>query len=313
MRLVFMGTPDFAVPTLRKLLESSHQVTSVFTQSDKRSGRGGRMTMSPVKRFSSEWGIPVYQPDKLNSDVWRPVFQSLQADAYLVVAYGRILPPWLLDIPPQGAINLHASLLPKYRGAAPINWAIANGEVVTGITTMKIDTGLDTGGILLQETVAIGPEETASDLRDRLAIIGADLMLKTMDALESGTLAPVPQNNELASYAPILKKSDGLIDWTQSSSKVNDKVRGFNPWPGAYTLLNGTLIHIWKSRPVEINSSTQATGVLIRDPVLGCVVFCHPGQLQLLEVQQESRKRITATEFLNGLRLGEGQTLSLGR
>ncbi len=312
MRLAFMGTPEFAVPTLRKLLESSHQVTSVFTQSDKRSGRGERMTMSPVKKLSLELGIPVYQPDRLNSDVWRPVFQSVQADAYSVVAYGRILPAWLLDIPRHGAINLHASLLPKYRGAAPINWAIANGEVVTGITTMKIDTGLDTGGILLQEPVAIGPEETASDLHDRLAVFGADLMLRTLDALESRTLTPVPQRNELASYAPILKKSDGLIDWTQPSSKVNDRIRGLNPWPGTYTFLNGSLLRIWKSRPVEINSSTQAPGVLARDPRLGGVVFCHPGQLQLLEVQQEGRKRITATEFLNGLRLGEGQTLLLG-
>ncbi|HVN80358.1 MAG TPA: methionyl-tRNA formyltransferase [Terriglobia bacterium] len=313
MRLVFMGTPEFAVPTLWKLLKSSHQVTSVFTQSDKCSGRGEKMTMSPVKKLSLEAGVPVYQPNRLNSEEWEAVFQSLQVDAYSVVAYGRILPAWLLGIPPQGAINLHASLLPKYRGAAPINWAIANGEVITGITTMKIDTGLDTGGILLQEPVAIGPEETASDLHDRLAVLGADLMLRTLDALESRTLSPIPQSNELASYAPMLKKSDGLIDWAQPSSKINDRIRGLNPWPGTYTFLNGNMLRIWKSRPVEINSSTQAPGVLVRDPNLGGVVFCHPGQLQLLEVQQEGRKRITATEFLNGLRFGEGQTLLLGK
>jgi len=313
MRLVFMGTPRFAVPTLQKLIESSHKVTSVFTQSDKCSGRGEKMVMSPVKKLSLEAGIPVYQPDKLNSEEWEAFFQSLQADAYSVVAYGKILPAWLLGIPPKGAVNLHASLLPKYRGAAPINWAIANGEVITGITTMMIDRGLDTGDILLQEPVAIGPEETALDLHDRLAVLGADLMFRTLDALESRTLNPVPQRNELASYAPILKKSDGLIDWTQPSSKINDKVRGLNPWPGTYTFLNGNLFRIWKSRPVEINSSTQSPGVLVRDPGLGGVVFCHPGQLQLLEVQQEGRKRIAATDFLNGMRFREGQTLLLGK
>ena len=313
MRLVFLGTPEFAVPTFRKLLDSPHRVVSVFTQSDKPAGRGGKIASPPIKNLALEEGIPVYQPERLNSDVWLPIFESLQADAYVVVAYGRILPAWLIGIPKHGAINLHASLLPRYRGAAPINWAIANGEVITGVTTMRIDTGLDTGGILLQESVQIGPEVTAPDLHDRLAHLGADLMLKTLDALESGAVTSVPQANELASQAPILKKSDGLIDWTMSSSAVNNRIRGFNPWPGTYTFLNGSLVRIWKSHPVEISSANQAPGTLIRHPVLGAMVFCSPGQLQLLEVQPENRKRMSAIDFLNGIRLGEGRILLLGR
>jgi methionyl-tRNA formyltransferase len=313
MRLVFMGTPEFAVPSLQKLLGSSHQVVSVVTQSDKPAGRGGRITMPPVKKLALEKSISVHQPERLKSEEWQRVFEQLQAEAYVVVAYGKLLPAWLIDLPKHGAVNLHASLLPKYRGAAPINWAIANGEKYTGVTIMRIDRGLDTGDILIQEAVRISPEDTASDLHDRLAQLGADLMLKTLDSLETGLLTPIAQRHELASYAPLLKKADGLIDWTQSSTTIHNRVRGFNPWPGTYTCFRGTILRVWKARLVDIPIEAQTPGTLIRDPRLEAVVFCGQGQLQLLEIQPENRKHMTAAEFLNGIRLGEHQTILLGK
>jgi methionyl-tRNA formyltransferase len=313
MRLVFMGTPEFAVPSLQKLLDSSHQVVSVVTQSDKPAGRGERITMPPVKKLALEKNIPVHQPERLKSEDWQGVFERLQAEAYVIVAYGKLLPAWLINLPQHGAINLHASLLPKYRGAAPINWAIANGETSTGVTIMKIDRGLDTGDILLQEAVRISPEDTASDLHDRLAQLGAALMIKTLDVLETGFLTPIAQRNELASYAPLLKKADGLIDWTQSSATIHNRVRGFNPWPGTYTGFRGIVLRIWKARFVDIPLDTRTPGTLIRDPTLGAVVFCGQGQLQLLEVQPENRTHMTAVEFLNGIRLAEHQTILLGK
>ncbi len=313
MRLAFMGTPEFAVPTLRRLLRSPHQVLAVFTQPDKPAGRGEKMRISPVKRLALEQGLPVYQPPKLLSEEWRAVFESLQAEAYVVVAYGKILPAWLIGIPCYGAINLHASLLPKYRGAAPVNWAIANGETITGVTTMKIDTGLDTGDILLQESVSIGPRETATELHDRLSQLGADLQARTLDSMEAGLLAPVPQENERATYAPLLKKPDGQIDWTQPSSTIYNRVRGFNPWPGTYTFVKGNLLRIWEAQPVDPGFPIHPPGTLVREPKLGALVSCHSSRLQLLEVQLENRKRTTGAEFLNGIRLNEGQTLLLGR
>src|SRR5439155_18144502 len=206
MRLLFMGTPQFAVPTLKRFLSSPHSVIAVFTQSDKPAGRGQKLSAPPVKRLASEHEIPVYQPEKLKAEAWQRTIQTMAVDAIVVVAYGKILPSWLFTLPLYGAINLHASLLPKYRGAAPIHWAIAEGEITTGVTTMKIDAGLDTGDILLQEKVDIGSDDTAADLHDRLAAVGSDLILRTLDLLASHEIEPIPQDPKLATYAPLLKK-----------------------------------------------------------------------------------------------------------
>jgi len=313
MRLLFMGTPLFAVPTLKSLLSSHHTVSAVFTQPDKPSGRGEKLSAPPVKLTALEHGIPVHQPEKLKTPEWQPVFAELKADAYVVVAYGKILPQWLLDLPRLGAYNVHASLLPKYRGAAPIHWAIANGETKTGITTMKLDAGMDTGDLLLQHEIPIEPEDTCASIRDRLAEIGAELMLKTLDDLEKGTAKPLPQDPALATYAPMLKKSDGLLDWSQSAVSLHNRIRAFNPWPGTYTLLQGHTLRIWKAQPAEVSGESLPPGSLLHHRSGAAVVACGTAFLRLEEVQLENHKRTLALDFLHGIRLGRTQTILLGR
>jgi len=312
MRLLFMGTPAFSVPTLKALLSSHHTVSAVFTQPDKPSGRGEKLSAPPVKRLALEQGIPVHQPKKLKAPECQPVFSELNADAYVVVAYGKILPQWLLDLPRWGAYNVHASLLPKYRGAAPIHWAIANGETKTGITTMKLDAGMDTGDMLLQQEIPIEPEDTCASIHDRLAEIGAELMLRTLEDLEKGTAKRIPQDPELASYAPMLKKSDGLLDWSQSAVSLHNRIRALNPWPGTYTQLQGQTFRIWKAQPAEV-SSELPPGTLLHHGSGAAVVACGTGSLRLEEVQLENRRRTTALDFLHGIRLGRSQTMILGR
>jgi methionyl-tRNA formyltransferase len=313
MRLLFMGTPAFAVPTLKALLSSHHTVAAVFTQPDKPSGRGEKLSAPPVKQLALEQGVSVYQPDKLKAPEWQPIFAELNTDAYVVVAYGKILPPWLLDLSRLGAYNVHASLLPKYRGAAPIHWAIANGETKTGITTMKLDAGMDTGDMLLQHEITIEPEDTCASIHDRLAEIGAGLMLKTLEALEKGTAKPIPQDPALATYAPMLRKSDGLLDWNQSAVSLHNRIRAFNPWPGTYTQLQAQTLRIWKAQPVDISGESQPPGTLLHHSSGAVVVACGTGFLRLEEVQLENRKRTSALDFLHGIRLGRTQTLLLGR
>ena len=313
MRLLFMGTPAFAVPALKALLSSHHTVAAVFTQPDKPSGRGEKLSAPPVKQLALEQGVSVYQPDKLKAPEWQPVFVELKADAFVVVAYGKILPQWLLDVPRLGAYNVHASLLPKYRGAAPIHWAIANGETRTGITTMKLDAGMDTGDMLLQHEITIEPEDTAASIHDRLAEIGAGLMLKTLDGIEKGTANRIPQDPALASYAPMLKKSDGLLDWNQSAVSLHNRIRAFNPWPGSYTRLQCHTLRIWKAQPVDISGELRLPGTLLHHSSGVALVACGTGFLRLLEVQLEDRKRTSALDFLHGIRLGRSQTLLLGR
>jgi len=313
MRLLFMGTPAFAVPTLKALLSSHHTVAAVFTQPDKPSGRGEKLSAPPVKQLALERGVSVYQPDRLKAPEWQPIFAALRADAYVVVAYGKILPQWLLDLPRLGAYNVHASLLPKYRGAAPIHWAIANGETRTGITTMKLDAGMDTGDMLLQHEITIEPEDTCASIHDRLAGIGAELMLKTLDGLEKGTAKPFPQDLALATYAPMLKKSDGLLDWSQAAVSLHNRVRAFNPWPGTYTFLRGQTLRIWKAQPAEVSGESLPSGSLLHHSSGAAVVTCGTGFLRLEEVQLENRKRTSALDFLHGIRLGRTQTIVLGR
>src|SRR5215216_1183123 len=236
MRLIFMGTPEFAVPSLARLVGDGHEVAAVFTQPDKPAGRGKRLQAPPVKVFALEQQIAVYQPAKIktNEEV-RAVFESLAPDVCVVAAYGKILPEWMLNIPRRGSINVHASLLPKYRGAAPINWAIANGESVTGVTIMQMDVGLDTGPMLLKRRVEIGKQETAIELSARLALLGADALSEALARIERGDLEPEKQNDEEASFAPMLKREDGLIDWRMPARQIANRVRAFQPWPGTYT------------------------------------------------------------------------------
>ena len=311
MRLLFMGTPSFAVPTLEKLLSSRHRVSGVFTQPDRPSGRGRRITPCPIKQVALHRGLPVYQPDRLASEEWRVLVETT-ADALVVVAYGKILPPWLFTLPPFGAVNVHASLLPRYRGAAPIPWAIVRGETRTGVTTMRIDRGMDTGDLLLQKAVAIGPEETSVQLQDRLAVMGADLLVDTLDRLEAGQVRPRPQNPQLVSHAPMLKKSDGEIDWNRSSRQIFNRVRAFNPWPGAFTCRGRSLLRILKARPVTPLLQQQAAGSLWRWDSTRALVSCGKGWLELLEVQPENHKPIAASDFLNGLRLQSRHSILLG-
>jgi methionyl-tRNA formyltransferase len=311
MRLIFMGTPQFAVPTLEALVSSSHETIAVFTQPDKPSGRGERVSAPPIKEIAQEHGIQVFQPDKLKPD--RPRFDSLRPDVLVVVAYGKILPSWLFEMPRYGAINLHASLLPKYRGAAPINWAIANGESVTGVTTMRIDAGLDTGAILLQEQIAIGFQDTAPEIHNRLADVGARLVLRTLDLLERDAVTPILQDPSQATYAPMLKKTDGELNWAQTATEVYNRVRAFNPWPGTYTYLKGAALRIWQAFPIETSISHSVTGVLTYAGSSGAIVTCRLGCLRLEEVQLANRKRILAHDFLHGIRLPQHQSMILGR
>jgi methionyl-tRNA formyltransferase len=308
MNIVFLGTPDFAVPTLERLAASRHRVCAVFTQPDRPRGRGEKLAFPPVKEAALRLGIPVYQPERVRHPEAYKTLAALAPDAMVVVGYGQIIPQSIIDLPRHGIINVHASLLPRYRGAAPIQWAIANGETTTGVTTMQIDAGLDTGDILLAEETAIGPEETAPELSARLALMGADLLMKTLEGIESGVLQPRPQDHSLASVAPPLKKEDGLIDWNWPAQKIFNRCRGFLPWPGTYTLFRGQLLHVWKSRPApERNLGEPGTLHPVRKRLLAA---CGDGTaLDLLELQIEGRKSLPAHDFLNGQRIAENEKL----
>jgi methionyl-tRNA formyltransferase len=307
MQLVFLGTPAFAVPTLERILQAGHRVLCVVTQPDRPKGRGREMAASPVKQAAERHQLPVFQPERIRRPEAVSHLFAIPVDAMVVVGYGQIIPQSIIDLAPHGIINVHASLLPSYRGAAPVQWAMINGESHTGVTTMRIDAGLDTGETLLKAETAIDPEETAVELGERLAILGADLLVTTLEHLERGTLTPHPQDASQATYAPILEKAHGRIDWHLPAQSVHNRVRGLQPWPGAYTRFRGQTVHIWRTRvaPAEVG---LAPGRLLqkRDLLVGCA----PGSaLALLEVQLEGRKRISAKEFANGQRLTENDLL----
>lgn len=308
MRLVYLGTPAFAVPTLERVVEAGHRVLEVVTQPDRPKGRGGKTAASPVKEAALRRNLPVYQPERIRRPEAVAHLAALAPDAMVVVGFGQIIPQSVIDIPPHGIINVHASLLPKYRGAAPIQWAIANGETTTGVTTMKIDAGLDTGDILLAESTKIGPEETAVELSARLAVMGADLLVRTLEGLEAGTIVPRPQDHDRATLAPILKKEDGLIDWHQPARAIHNRVRGFQPWPGAWTRFRGRTLHVWKSRPAP-DAPEVPPGYLLRRNALWA--GCLGPALELLEVQLEGRRRMSAADFANGLRLPANEPIPL--
>ncbi|HXM43236.1 MAG TPA: methionyl-tRNA formyltransferase [Bryobacteraceae bacterium] len=293
MRVVFLGTPSFAVPTLEALAAAGHDVVCVVTQPDRPRGRGQQITPSPVKAAALRLGLPVYQPERVRRPEALQYLAALAPDAMVVVGYGQIIPQSAIDIPPHGIINVHGSLLPKYRGAGPVQWAIANGETRTGVTTMRIDAGLDTGDMLLRAETEIGPEENAVELGARLAGMGAALLIETLANIAS--IAPQEQDPGLATYAPLLKKDDGLIDWRQPAQAIHNRVRGFQPWPGAYTRFRGRQLHIWKSRVAMTEAGEP--GRLLPTPLRAA---CGEGALDLIEVQLEGRKRIAAEAFANG-------------
>jgi len=307
LNLVFCGTPPFAVPTLEKLVVAGHRIPLVVTQPDRPKGRGLDLVASPIKQSALKLNLPITQPDRIKTnDAFRAQLAALKPDAIIVVGYGRIIPQWMLDLPPLGNINLHASLLPKYRGAAPIQWAIANGETLTGVTTMRIDAGLDTGDILLQKELPIAPDDTAETLAPPLAAIGADLIVETLQGLQSGTLHPRKQDDSQSSLAPILKKEDGLIDFSRTATEILNRLRGFQPWPGAYTKFRGKNMQILKARPATGSlppAELHTTADRLR---VGC---SHNTALELLELQLEGKKRTPAQAFLQGYRPQPGEKL----
>ncbi len=303
MKLVFLGTPQFAVPTLERAVES-HDVAAVFTQPDRPRGRGQKDAMPPVKEAALRLGLPVHQPERIRRPEVVEQLRALAPEAMVVVGYGQILPQAILDIPPKGIINVHASLLPKYRGAAPIQWAIGRGETRTGVTTMKIDAGLDTGDMLLKWETDIGPDETAVELGARLAQAGADLLVRTLAGLDS--IVPQKQDGAEATYAPILTKEDGHIDWSMSAEEIVNRVRGFLPWPGCFGSLRGLRLHIWRAKPAGGSFPPGQLHVAGKKLYAGC----KDGAIELLEVQLEGKKKMTAAAFLNGFTLGEGDVLA---
>ena len=307
MNLVFAGTPRFAVPTLEKLVEAGFHVPLVVTQPDRPRGRGMELTASPVKESARKLDIRVLQPEKIKENPeFRGELSELRPDAIIVVGYGRIIPQWMIELPVLGNLNVHASLLPKYRGAAPIQWAIARGESVTGVTTMRIDAGLDTGDILLQGDLPIGAEDTSETMAPKLAALGADLMIETLRGLREGSISARHQNHEQATLAPILKKGDGEIDFHRSATEIWNRLRGFQPWPGAFTRFRGKNLHIWSARPVEAKVRMGAIQMAGELPMVGC----SPGTaLEVTEVQVEGKKRMSALDFVNGYRPFDGELL----
>jgi methionyl-tRNA formyltransferase len=299
MRLVFCGTPQFAIPTLQQLLSAGHTIDLVVTQPDRVRGRDQEPSAPPVKVLAMEEGLPVVQPEKIkNNPELRASLEAINPDAIIVVAYGRIIPEWMLNLPRWGNINLHASLLPKYRGAAPIQWAIANGEKVTGATTMRLDQGLDTGNILLQRSLPIEPNQTAEQLFPVLAAGGAALMLETLAGLEAGKVQPTPQDNAAASLAPILEREDALIDFARPAGEIYNRWRGFQPWPGAHTFFRGKKLTVHRLHPS--GSTAAPPGELAAE---GNRLFVAAGsgtQLELLEIQLEGKKRMPVADFLHG-------------
>jgi methionyl-tRNA formyltransferase len=304
LRLVFLGTPSFAVPTLARIVEAGHQVSAVLTQPDRPRGRGQQLAASPVKQAALRLGLPVYQPERVRRPEAVEFLRAQNADAMVVVGYGQIIPQSVIDLAPLGIINVHASLLPKYRGAGPIQWAILHGETRTGVTTMRIDSGLDTGAMLLKAETEIPPDEDAPSLGSRLAVMGADLLVETLVGLAAGTIVPIEQDPSQATYAPMLKKEDGRIEWTRPAHAIHNQVRALQPSPGAYTQFRGQTLHIRRSRVAEA-AGTPGTIIKVK-PLL---VACGESALELLEVQPEARNRVSAPNFANGHHLIENEGL----
>ncbi len=310
-KIVFMGTPLFAVPSITALVDAGHQVLAAVTQPDKPRGRGLSPLPSPVKLFALEKGIPVLEPARLKDESFMEGLCSLGPDLIVVVAYGKILPPAVLSLPPKGCVNVHASLLPKYRGAAPINRAIVNGEKETGVCTMLMDEGMDTGDTLICERVPIGDDETAEGLAKTLSEKGAAVLINTIDLLLRDDIKPVPQDDSLASYAPALKKEDGRVDWTRSGVEIKNQVRGLYPWPGAFTSWKGSLLKIHRGRAARQDEAAPGgePGTVLYAGKDGILVACGKGAFVITELQPENKKRMGAAEFVAGYRVAKGDRL----
>jgi methionyl-tRNA formyltransferase len=311
LRLIFCGTPQFAVPTLEALIAAGHEIALVVTQPDRPVGRKQILTAPPVKQTALTHGLEVTQPEKIKNNVeFRTRLEAIAPDAIVVVAYGRIIPKWMLDLPRLGSINLHGSLLPKYRGAAPIQWAVAMGETVTGNTTMLLEEGLDTGPILLQQQTPIRPEQTAVDLFDELAIQGAPLVVETLTGLANGTLKPQPQDDSHATLARILEREDGHMDFASgTATELWNRWRGFQPWPGAFALLDGKKLIVHKLQPVPTPGPNAEPGQLIPDSSRLYAACASNTILELLELQPEGKNRMSAAEFLRGNPIAPGARL----
>lgn len=307
IRTVFMGTPEFALPTLQGLLDAGVDLRGVFTQPDRPRGRGKKLTPPPVKELAQQHGVPVFQPDRLREPAAVEQVRALAPDLIVVVAYGQILPKAVLDIPRYGCINVHASLLPRYRGAAPINKAIVDGEAVTGVTTMLMDVGLDTGDMLVKRATEIGFEETAGELHDRLALLGRETMEETLQRLCAGSLQPQPQDDAQTCYAPMMKKEDGRIDWTRDARSIHNLVRGLTPWPGAFTFWDGQMLKIGHTLPE--NGADGAPGTVLAAGADGVRIACGQGCLLVRELQLPGKKRLAAGDFLRGADLAAGTRL----
>lgn len=308
MRVVFMGTPDFSVPTLECIIEAGHEVVGVVTQPDKAKGRGKKVVYTPVKEKALEHGLTVYQPRRAREREFIEQMRALNPDVMVVVAFGQILPKELLDIPKYGCVNVHASLLPKYRGAAPIQWAVIRGEKVSGVTTMQMDVGLDTGDMLLKAEVPLAEDETGGSLHDKLSVLGGDLLIETLKGLEAGTIVPEKQDDsQSGEYARMLDKSLGKIDFSMRAEEIERLIRGLNPWPSAYTSYNNKTMKLWKARVVP--GGEAVPGQVLAVDKKGFTVQTGDGALQILELQMEGKKRMDAGAFLRGCPLTAGEIL----
>ena len=306
MRIIFMGTPDFAVPCLQKLIDAGHDICGVFTQPDKPKGRGYTLMPPPVKELALQHGLTVYQPTTLRDDEVQQLIADLQPELIVVVAYGKLLSKAVLDIPPRGCVNVHGSLLPKYRGAAPIQWTVLNGDAIAGVTTMFMGEGLDTGDMLLKAETPVGENETSGELFERLCHLGADLIIDTIEALKDETITPIPQNEEEASYASMLSKKDSPIDWNKTAQQVHNQVRGLSPWPVANTVYHGKQLKIHQTLVASKEHGNPGDIIEKNNKFFVC---CGDGAVELVTVQYEGGKRMSARDFFRGRPLKENENL----
>lgn len=311
MRIVYMGTPDFAAVSLEALVKAGHQITGVVTQPDKPKGRGKLVQPPPVKVLAQKYNLPVLQPTSIKTEEFLQTIQELKPQCLVVVAYGKILPPSLLKLPPKGCINVHASLLPRYRGSAPIHWSVINGEPETGVTTMFMDEGMDTGDMILKKSVSIGPEDTVGMVHDKLADLGAGLLIETLNLLEQDRASGIPQDHSLATYAPMLRKEHELIHWDRAALEINNHVRGMNPWPGAYTTWNNQVLKIWRTSVAMDAGTMEKPGTVLTSQPGGILVQTGEGQVLIRELQLQGSKRMDADEFLRGKQILPGTVLGI--
>ncbi|MCI7704153.1 MAG: methionyl-tRNA formyltransferase [Clostridiales bacterium] len=309
MRIVFMGTPDFAVPSLRALVDHGYEVVGVFCQPDRPKGRGHKLAACPVKELAQSAGIPVFQPERIKREEGVAMLKSCAPDLCVTAAFGQLLSQEILDIPPLGTINVHSSLLPKHRGSAPINWSIIKGDPVTGVTTMFTDKGMDTGDILLMRETPIGPTENAGELTDRLAVMGAELLIETIRALEAGTLVRTPQDHAVATYEPKMDKELGRIDWSKSAQELDWLVRGTTPWPGAFTTLGEQTIKVFELDILDGPASGAPGEIVAADAKRGLVVSCGDHDVALAQIQMPGAKRMNAKDYLRGHTMETGVCL----